>query len=179
MKKGEKVWVLCEVAGDSPCGALLMKGPQGTLFWANKNDCKLVEPEAANRPKPNAIFNMQDHARQGTYGIAKYYGGSWLFESLDGKFKRWCHAEDIELIEVHQIAASVEQSSTVEEQPPKSGVNLLSDFDTVEPGDIFQSTRDGKFHLCNFTLGMPVREAVLRGEQQRETWTFYRPKVKA
>jgi hypothetical protein len=61
----------------------------------------------------------------------------------------------------------------------KKGLDLLSDFDTVEPGDLFQSSRDGKFHRCNFTVGMPVREAVLRGHKQRETWTFYRPKVKA
>jgi hypothetical protein len=58
----------------------------------------------------------------------------------------------------------------------KKGLNLLSDFDTVETGDLFQSSRDGKFHRCNFTVGMPVLEAVLRGHQQREGWTFYRPK---
>ena len=58
----------------------------------------------------------------------------------------------------------------------KKGLDHLSDFDTVEPGDMFQSSRDGKFHRCNFTVGMPVREAVLRGHKQRETWAFYRPK---
>jgi hypothetical protein len=179
MKQGEKAWVLCEVAGDSPCGAVLMKGPQGTLFWANQKDLKPVEPEATDSKKRNAIFTMQGHTRQGTYGVAKYYGGSWLFETVDGKFSRWCDSQDIELLEGENSELPVKQSSTVEEQPPKSGLQLLLGSDTVHAGDLLNSSRDGKFHWCNFTIGMKVCDAVMRGEQQRETWTFYRPKVKA
>jgi hypothetical protein len=336
MKKGEKAWVLCEVAGDSPCGAVLMKGPQGTPFWANERDCKPVEHEAFQLRKPNAIFTMQGHVRKGTYGVAKYNGNLWCFESVDGKFKRWCEGQHIELLDEENIELPVkqspkddehcignvcdmfeptgiacphdscdietgvrnpvvQQSMTVEEQPPsdsdyrdatpedverfmrgekiearfrdfdyqdwnrskgyrnrkqflagvelrngkyrwvdddnrswmicqvydpkkpqpeqaspiehlpgwfekgfwdvgamsdatvadvlnnqpKSGLDLLCDQDILQAGDLFDSTRDGKFHRCNFTVGMTVREAVLRGHQQREGWTFYRPKVKA
>jgi hypothetical protein len=324
MKKGEKAWVLCEVAGDSPCGAVLMKGPQGTPFWANERDCKPVEPEAFQLRKPNAIFTMQGHVRKGTYGVAKYNGNLWYFESVDGKFKRWCEGQHIELLDEENIElpvkqspkddehcignvcdmfeptgiacpndscdietgvrnAPVKQSMTVEEQipsdsdyrdatpedfnrfmrgekiearfrdfdyqdwnrskgyrkgkqflagvelrngkyrwvdddnrswmicqvydpkkpqpeseddpfyepweidvnepskydQPKSGLDLLCDRDIVQAGDLFDSTRDGKFHRCNFTVGMTVKDAVLRGHQQREGWTFYRPKVKA
>ncbi len=66
-----------------------------------------------------------------------------------------------------------------EKPEPNAGLRPLFGSDIVEPGDFFKNSRDGYFHSCNFTIGMKVCDAVLRGEQQRETWTFYRPKVKA
>ena len=287
MKIGEKVWVLCEVVSE-PDGNGVHVTHRGAGWYADLSACKPVEPKATDSKKRNAIFTMQGHTRQGTYGVAKYYGGSWLFETVDGKFSRWCDSQDIELLEGENSELPVKQSLTGENKPAsdsdyraatpkdvsrvvcgekvkarfrdhksdewtktdewlggydsteeskwiddtgcpwkycqvydpekpqhepdnparhlpawfgkglrylaamsdatvvevlnnqtKKGLNLLSDFDTVETGDLFQSSRDGKFHRCNFTVGMPVREAVLRGYKQRETWTFYRPKVRA
>jgi hypothetical protein len=57
-----------------------------------------------------------------------------------------------------------------------SSKELLKDSDTIEPGDFFETTRDGKYHLCNFTVGMKVSDAILRGRKLREDWTFYRKK---
>jgi hypothetical protein len=289
MKIGDKVWVLCEVASTDECYTSFRHG--STHFRAKPGDYKPFEPEAFQLRKPNAIFTMQGHVRKGTYGVAKYNGNLWHFESVDGKFKRWCEGQHIKLLDEDNIElpvkqspkddehcignvcdmfeptgiacphdscdietgirnAVVKQSTTIEEQPPsdsdyrdatpedglramqgenvrarfrddeseewiskdqvldryqpakqykwidgdgcsrkycqvydpkkpepKSGLQLLFGSDTVEPGDLFHSSRDGKFHRCNFTMGMKVCDAVLRGEQQRETWTFYRPKM--
>jgi hypothetical protein len=338
MKVGDKVWVEAEIIGmNFATGPLRLRISDLESIdnqrdvWVAQKHCKPVEPEAFQLRKPNAIFTMQGHVSKGTYGVAKYNGNLWYFESVDGKFKRWCEGQHIELLDQENIELPVkqspkddehcignvcdmfeptgiacphdscdietgvrnpvvQQSMTVEEQPSsdsdyrdatpedvllvmqgekvrakfkehdnswddgyyhgflggwanydearryldddgcpwkycqvydpkkpqnepdnsarhlpswfgkglrylaamsdatvvevlnnqtKKGLDLLSDFDTVEPGDLFQSSRDGKFHRCNFTVGMPVREAVLRGYKQRETWTFYRPKVQA
>jgi hypothetical protein len=223
MKKGDKAWVLCEVAGDSPCGAVLMKGPQGTPFWANERDCKLVEQEAAEELKEldsdyrdptekdfNRFmrgekvearfrdFDYQDWNRsKGQRKRKQFLAG---VELRNGKY-RWVDDDNRSwmICQVYdQKKPQPEQASPIEHlrgwlekgfwnmtvvevlnNQPKSGLDLLCDRDIVQAGDLFDSTRDGKFHRCNFTVGMTVKDAVLRGHQQREGWTFYRPKVKA
>jgi hypothetical protein len=252
MKKGDKAWVLCEVAGDSPCGALLMKGPQGTPFWANEKDCKLVQQEAAeelteldsdyrdltekdfNRfmrgEKIEARFRDFDYQdwnrskgqrkrkqflagvvlRNGKYRWVDDDNRSWMIAQVYDPKPPEAESEDDPFYEPWEIdvnepsnpkKSQPEQASPIEHlrgwlekglwnvgamldatvvdvlnNRTKKGLDILYDFDIVEPGDLFHSSRDGKFHRCNFTMGMPVREAVLRGCQQRETWTFYRPK---
>jgi hypothetical protein len=219
MKKGDKAWVLCEVAGDSPCGAVLMKGPQGTPFWANQKDFKPIEPETAVEPKEldsdyrdatpedglramqgeNVRVRFRDDESEewisknqvlDRYQPAKHYkwidgdGCSWKYcQVYDPKKPQPEQASPIEhlrgWLEKGFWNISAMSDATVVEvlnNRTKKGLDILHDFDIVEPGDLFHSTRDGKFHRCNFTMGMPVREAVLRGMRQRETWTFYRPK---
>jgi hypothetical protein len=222
MKKGEKAWVLCEVAGDSPCGAVLMKGPQGTPFWANQKDCKQVEHEANieqsltveeqipsdsdyrdptekdfNRfmrgEKIEARFrdfDYQDWNRSKGYRKGKQFlagvelrngkyrwvdddNRSWMICQVYDPKKPQPESEDDPFYEPWEI--DVNEPSKYDQ--PKSGLDLLCDRDIVQAGDLFDSTRDGKFHRCNFTVGMTVEDAVLRGAKQRENWTFYRPKV--
>jgi hypothetical protein len=217
MKKGDKAWVLCEVAGDSPCGALLMKGPQGTPFWANERDCKPVEPETAEKlkeldsdyrdPTENDFerfmrgekvearfrdFDYQDWNRSKGYRKGKQFlagvelrNGKYRWVDDDNRSWMICQVYDPKKPEAESDDDSfyepweIDVNEPSKYDPPKTGLDYLSDFDIVEAGDLFQSSRDGKFHRCNFTMGMPVRDAVLRGCQQRETWTFYRPKVQA
>jgi hypothetical protein len=250
---------LCEVAGDSPCGAVLMKGPQGTPFWANERDCKPVEHEAnieqsltveVQPPSysdyrdatPEDVerfmrgekvearfrdFDYQDWNRSKGYRNRKQFlagvelrngkyrwvdddNRSWMICQVYDPKKPEPESEDDPFYEPWEIdvneplnpkkpqnepdnparhlpswfgkglryLAAMSDATVVEvlNNQTKKGLDHLSDFDTVEPGDMFQSSRDGNFHRCNFTVGMPVREAVLRGHRQRETWTFYRPK---
>jgi hypothetical protein len=71
MKIGDKVWVLCEVVSE-PEGNGIHVTHRGAGWYADLSACKPVEHEAFQLRKPNAIFTMQGHARQGTYGVAKY-----------------------------------------------------------------------------------------------------------
>jgi hypothetical protein len=226
MKKGDKAWVLCEVAGDSPCGALLMKGPQGTPFWANERDCKPVEQEAAEELKEldsdyrdptekdfNRFmrgekvearfrdFDYQDWNRSKGYRNRKQFlagvelrNGKYRWVDDDNRSWMICQVYDPKKPQSEQASPiehlrgwlekgfwniSAMSDATVVDvlnNQPKSGLDLLCDQDIVQAGDLFDSTRDGKFHRCNFTVGMTVKDAVLRGHQQREGWTFYRPK---
>lgn len=56
----------------------------------------------------------------------------------------------------------------------KSSMRSLSDFDTIQHGDLHWTDRDCKYRLCNFTIGMKVIEAVKRGVDHGEQWVFYR-----
>jgi hypothetical protein len=50
----------------------------------------------------------------------------------------------------------------------------LDGADTIQAGDLQWTDRDGKYRLCNFTIGMRVHEAIQRGKDHGEKWVFYR-----
>jgi hypothetical protein len=193
MKKGEKVWVLCEVAGDSPCGAVLMKGPQGTPFWAHQKDFKPVEPESTvkqyltgeNQPANDSEYRDATPKDVASVVCGEKVKARFRDHNLDEwtKTDEWLggydSTEESKWIDDTGCPWKYCQVYDPEKPEPNAGLRLLFGSDIVEPGDFFKNSRDGYFHSCNFTIGMKVCDAVMRGEQQRETWTFYRPKVKA
>jgi hypothetical protein len=56
----------------------------------------------------------------------------------------------------------------------KGQCRLMSEEETIEPGDFFWRNADGSRNLANFTIGMKVRDAVERGRGYNELWVFYR-----
>jgi hypothetical protein len=206
MKVGDKVWVLCEVK-ETTHHSVRICFDGVTWFWAGKQDCRPVEPEAAEESKEldsdyrdatpedglravqgeNVRVRFRDYEFHewiskgkvldryqpaGKYRWIDGDGCSWKYCQVYDPKKPQPESEDDPFYEPWEI----DVPEPTQYDPPISGLELILDRDTVEPGDMFQSTRDGKFHRCNFTVGMTVEDAVFRGEQQRETWTFYRPK---
>lgn len=61
------------------------------------------------------------------------------------------------------------------EAEPLDGYRSALSSETINPGDVFWSSRDEKIHLVNFTAGMTCKEAVERGDRLREKWIFFKP----
>jgi hypothetical protein len=57
----------------------------------------------------------------------------------------------------------------------KGQCRLMSEEETIEPGDFFWRNADQSRSLANFTIGMKVKNAVARGRGYNELWVFYRP----
>ncbi len=57
----------------------------------------------------------------------------------------------------------------------KGQCRLMSEEETIEPGDFFWRNADRSQNLANFTIGMKVKDAVARGRGYNELWVFYRP----
>jgi len=57
----------------------------------------------------------------------------------------------------------------------KGQCRLMSEEETIEPGDFFWRNADRSRSLANFTIGMKVRDAMERGRKHNESWVFYRP----
>jgi hypothetical protein len=119
MKIGDKVWVLCEVVEGAYRGHILCKN-QLHYFRPLVSEVKPVEPEAVEQKKLKAIFRVKGHDRRGTVGTITR-AGNWLslFESTDGKFLRWCHDSEFDLLD--ESGKRISQSSEPEavEQPTK------------------------------------------------------------
>ena len=124
MKPGDKVWVQAEVI-DIEGSSVRVQGPLCSgAFWVVKRDCKPVEPEAVEQKKLKAIFKVKGHDRRGTVGTITR-AGNWLalFESTDGKFLRWCHDSEFDLLD--ESGKRISQSSEPEavEQPASDPIN--------------------------------------------------------
>jgi len=115
----------------------------------------------------NAVrFVSPGHTRHGTEGILKsiHHGpkNAYLFVSDCGQFHRYCTIAELE---------RADQAETVD---IKGSMASLDGADTIQAGDLQWTDRDGKYRLCNFTIGMRVHEAIQRGKAHGEKWVFYR-----
>ncbi len=124
MKVGDKVWVLCEVDFVYTATSRIDVRYDGFEFSPMLSDCKPVEPEAVEQKKLKAIFKVKGHDRRGTVGTITR-AGNWLslFESTDGKFLRWCHDSEFDLLD--ESGKRISQSSEPEavEKPASDPVN--------------------------------------------------------
>jgi hypothetical protein len=55
MKKGDKVWVLCEILELGPDKSCKVEGCLGGSYWVTTDDCKPVEPEAVEQPTSDPV----------------------------------------------------------------------------------------------------------------------------
>jgi hypothetical protein len=199
---GDKVWVLCKVV--EPCENLIKVTGSGrdNWFWAGRGQCRPVEPpaveacaktandqllqsltdypfgEPSNSPKipdsssePLAVgdavrFVSPGHKRHGAEGIilsiVRGPNHQYRFDSNCGQFHRYCTIAELE---------HYEKAETVD---VKGSMQSLDGADTIQEGDLQWTDRDGKYRLCNFTIGMRVHEAIQRGKAHGEKWVFYR-----
>jgi hypothetical protein len=111
-------------------------------------------------------FVSPGHNRHGTEGILKsiHHGpkNAYLFVSDCGQFHRYCTIAELE---------HYDKAETVD---IKGSMQSLDGADTIQAGDLQWTDRDGKYRLCNFTIGMRVHEAIKRGKAHGEKWVFYR-----
>jgi len=111
-------------------------------------------------------FVLPEHKRHGTQGILKsiHHGpkNAYMFVSNCGQFHRYCTIAELE---------HYDQADPVD---IKGSMQSLDGADTIQEGDLQWTDRDGKYRLCNFTIGMRVHEAIQRGKAHGEKWVFYR-----
>jgi hypothetical protein len=111
-------------------------------------------------------FVLPGHTRHGTKGVLKsiHHGpkNAYLFVSDCDQFHSYCTIAELK---------RVDQADPVD---IKGSMQSLDGADTIQEGDLQWTDRDGKYRLCNFTIGMRVHEAVQRGKAHGEKWVFYR-----
>jgi hypothetical protein len=111
-------------------------------------------------------FVLPGHTRHGTEGVLKsiHHGpkNAYLFVSNCGQFHRYCTIAELE---------HYDQADPID---IKGSMQSLDGADTIQAGDLQWTDRDGKYRLCNFTIGMRVHEAIQRGKSHGEKWVFYR-----
>jgi hypothetical protein len=111
-------------------------------------------------------FVSPGHNRHGTEGILKsiHHGpkNAYLFVSDCGQFHRYC------------TIAELERADQADPIDIKGSMQSLDGADTIQAGDLQWTDRDGKYRLCNFTIGMRVYQAIERGKAHGEKWVFYR-----
>ncbi len=111
-------------------------------------------------------FVSPGHNRHGTQGVLKsiHHGpkNAYLFVSNCGQFHRYCTIAELE---------RVDQANPID---IKGSMQSLDGADTIQAGDLQWTDRDGKYRLCNFTIGMRVYQAIERGKAHGEKWVFYR-----
>jgi len=111
-------------------------------------------------------FVLPGHTRHGTQGILKsiHHGpkNAYLFVSNCGQFHSYC------------TIAELERADQADPVDIKGSMQSLDGADTIQAGDLQWTDRDGKYRLCNFTIGMRVHEAIQRGKAHGEKWVFYR-----
>jgi hypothetical protein len=175
-KVGDRVLVLCKVI--EPCESLIKVTPSSddNWFWAAWEQCRPVEPFNSSEipdssSEPLAVgdavrFVLPGHKRHGAEGVLKsiHYGpkNAYLFVSDCGQFHRYCTIEELK---------RVDQADPV---GIKGSMQSLDGADTIQEDDLQWTDRDGKYRLCNFTIGMRAHEAIQRGKAHGEKWVFYR-----
>ena len=111
-------------------------------------------------------FVLPGHTRHGTKGIVlsivRGPSRQYRFESNCGQFHRYCTIAELE---------HYDQADPID---IKGSMQSLDGADTIQAGDLQWADRDGKYRLCNFTIGMRVHEAIQRGKAHGEKWVFYR-----
>jgi hypothetical protein len=138
-------------------------------------DCLTTEPNCPEIPDSSSDslavgdavrFVCPGHKRHGTEGILKsiHHGpkNAYLFISVCGQFHRYC------------TIAELEHYDKADPVDIKGSMQSLDGSDTIQEGDLQWTDRDGKYRLCNFTIGMRVHEAIERGKAHGEKWVFYR-----
>jgi len=130
MKKGDKATIQALVLENhEQAGVRLSVGDYGREVWLRHCDCKPVEPEAVEQKKLKAIFKVKGHDRRGTVGTITR-AGNWLalFESTDGKFLRWCHDSEFDLLDDsgNRINKPVEPDPVIKK-------SLNTESDSVNP----------------------------------------------
>jgi hypothetical protein len=202
MKIGDAVWVLCEVLESEYQGCVKCSNHNYVLN-PYVEEIRPVEPsncpeipdsssdplapspcmdgvdvdqfiEGVMEARGRADFKVGDavrfvspgHNRHGTEGILKsiHHGpkNAYLFVSDCGQFHRYCTIAELE---------HYDKAETVD---VKGSMQSLDGADTIQAGDLQWTDRDGKYRLCNFTIGMRVHEAIQRGKAHGEKWVFYR-----
>jgi hypothetical protein len=96
------------------------------------------------------------------FSIVKGPNREYHFQSNCGQFHRYCTIAELE---------HYDQSNPID---IKGSMQSLDGADTIQEGDLQWTDRDGKYRLCNFTIGMRVHEAIQRGKARGEKWVFYR-----
>jgi hypothetical protein len=111
-------------------------------------------------------FVLPGHTRHGTEGVLKsiHHGpkNAYLFVSNCGQFHRYCTIAELE---------HYDQADPID---VNGSMASLDGADTIQEGDLQWTDRDGKYRLCNFTIGMRVHDAIQRGKSHGEKWVFYR-----
>jgi hypothetical protein len=111
-------------------------------------------------------FVLPGHDRHGTEGailsIVRGPGREYHFGSNCGQFHRYCTIAEL---------TRADQADPID---IKGSMASLDGADTIQAGDLQWTDRDGKYRLCNFTIGMRVHEAIQRGKAHGEKWVFYR-----
>ena len=89
--------------------------------------------------------------------------------------------KDCRPLKQQQTAANTPTVDSRLEPPvnPKPSFRSVFDDEIIQAGDWFFTSRDQKYHLANFTVGMTCKDAMDRGIAQGEKWNFYRPMVNA
>ncbi len=175
-KVGDRVLVLCKVI--EPCESLIKVTPSSddNWFWAAWEQCRPVEPFNSSEipdssSEPLAVgdavrFVLPGHDRHGTEGIilsiVRGPDRQYRFVSNCGQFHRYC------------TIAELERADQADPIDIKGSMQSLDGADTIQAGDLQWTDRDGKYRLCNFTIGMRVHEAIQRGKAHGEKWVFYR-----
>jgi hypothetical protein len=120
-KIGDRVWVRSKIIDIEGNSVRVTSELTNGAFWVVSRDCKPVEQV---QTEANAVFISHDHNRIGSLGTVKPHGDIFYFESLDGKFMRWCDRSDFEWLDppMHE---PVEQTETV-------GPERICVGDTVE-----------------------------------------------
>jgi hypothetical protein len=136
-------------------------------FGEPSNSPKIPDSSSEPLAVGDAVrFVSPGHKRHGTEGILKsiHHGpkNAYLFVSDCGQFHRYCTIAELE---------HYDQAETVD---IKGSMQSLDGADTIQEGDLQWTDRDGKYRMCNFTIGMRVHEAIQRGKAHREKWVFYR-----
>jgi hypothetical protein len=113
-------------------------------------------------------FVSPGHRHHGAQGlITRFTRGlkperDYLFQSDCGQFGRWCNIAELEPVD-KAIAIYVMGS-----------MQSLDGTDTIQAGDLQWTDWDGKYRMCNFTIGMRVDQAIQRGKDNGQKWLFYR-----
>jgi hypothetical protein len=131
------------------------------------NDPEIPDGSSESFQVGDAVrFVLPGHDRHGAEGIilsiVRGPGREYHFGSDCGQFHRYCTIAELE---------HYEKAETVD---IKGSMQSLDGADTIQAGDLQWTDRDGKYRLCNFTIGMRVHEAIQRGKSHGEKWVFYR-----
>jgi hypothetical protein len=169
------IWAANDSVSETPVVEACTKTANDQLLQSLKDypfgepsNCPEI-PDSSSKPLAvgDAVqFVLPGHKRHGTEGTLKsiHHGprNAYLFVSNCGQFHRYCTIAELE---------HYDQAETVD---VKGSMQSLDGADTIQAGDLQWTDRDGKYRLCNFTIGMRVHEAIQRGKAHGEKWVFYR-----
>jgi hypothetical protein len=162
-KLAERTMKAIWAANDAVNGTPAIKEPLATKSNPSEVPNSSSDPLAVG----DAVrFVLPGHNRHGTEGTLKsiHHGpkNAYLFVSDCGQFHRYC------------TIAELERADQADPIDIKGSMASLDGADTIQAGDLQWTDRDGKYRLCNFTIGMRVHEAIQRGKAHGEKWVFYR-----
>jgi hypothetical protein len=169
------IWAANDSVSETPVVEACTKTANDQLLQSLKDypfgepsNCPEI-PDSSSKPLAvgDAVrFVLPGHTRHGTKGIVlsivRGPSRQYRFESNCGQFHRYCTIAELE---------HYDQADPID---IKGSMQSLDGADTIQAGDLQWADRDGKYRLCNFTIGMRVHEAIQRGKAHGEKWVFYR-----